>query len=31
MNIEPLDIAIINQVQLDQNISAGSWIKIPKQ
>ncbi|XWN38564.1 MAG: M48 family metalloprotease [Balneola sp.] len=31
MNIEPLDIAIINQVQLDQNINAGSWIKIPKQ
>mgnify|MGYP003627670795 CR=1 FL=1 len=31
MNIEPLDIAIINQVQLDENIPAGSWIKIPKQ
>lgn len=31
MNIEPSDIAIINQVQLDENIAAGSWIKIPKQ
>jgi predicted Zn-dependent protease len=31
MDIEPLDIAIINQVQLDENIPAGSWIKIPKQ
>lgn len=31
MNIEPLDIAIINQVQLDENIPAGSWIKIPRQ
>ena len=31
MNIEPLDVAIINQVQLDENIPAGSWIKIPRQ
>jgi len=31
MDIKPLDIAIINQVQLEDNIPAGSWIKIPKQ
>ena len=31
MNIEALDIAIINQVQLDQVINKGDWIKIPVQ
>ncbi len=31
MNIEALDIAIINQVELDQVINKGDWIKIPVQ
>lgn len=31
LDIQPLDIAIINQVQLDEQIPAGSWIKIPRQ
>jgi predicted Zn-dependent protease len=31
MDIDPLDIAIINQVQLDDNIPSGRWIKIPRQ
>jgi len=31
LGIEPLDVAIINQVQLDENIPSGRWIKIPKQ
>jgi len=31
MKIEPLDVAIINQVELDQNIPAGTVLKIPVQ
>ncbi len=31
MDIEAVDIAIINQVELDETISAGRWIKIPVQ
>ena len=31
LGIEPLDVAIINQVQLDENIPSGRWIKIPRQ
>lgn len=31
LDIQPLDVAIINQVQLDENIPSGTWIKIPKQ
>lgn len=31
MNIDAGDIAIINQVQLDQQIPKGTWIKIPVQ
>ena len=31
MGIEPEDIAILNQVSLDQTISRGTLIKIPKQ
>ncbi|HAH50833.1 MAG TPA: hypothetical protein DCL80_06020 [Balneola sp.] len=31
LNIEPIDVAIINQVQLEENIPSGSWIKIPRQ
>ena len=31
LDIEPLDVAIINQVQLDETIPAGTWIKIPRQ
>ncbi|MBD3615526.1 MAG: M48 family metalloprotease [Gracilimonas sp.] len=31
MDIEPLDVAIINQVDLDQNIPSGTVLKIPVQ
>lgn len=31
MNIEPLDVAIINQVQLDETIQRGTVLKIPVQ
>ncbi len=31
MDIEPLDLAIINQVDLDQNIPSGTVLKIPVQ
>ncbi len=31
MNIEPLDVAIINQVELDQEIEEGMILKIPVQ
>jgi predicted Zn-dependent protease len=31
MEIQPIDVAIINQVELDQNIPAGTVLKIPVQ
>jgi len=31
MDAKKEDIAIINQVELDENIQAGQWIKIPRQ
>lgn len=31
MDIKAEDVAIVNQVGLDETIEAGSWIKIPKQ
>ncbi len=31
MNIDPEEIAIVNQVHLDDMIEAGSWVKIPVQ
>lgn len=31
MNIEPEDVAIINQVDLDDVLPAGSWVKMPVQ
>ncbi|TYP94971.1 putative Zn-dependent protease [Fodinibius salinus] len=31
MDITAEDVAILNQVQLDETIEAGSWIKIPRQ
>lgn len=31
MDIDPLDIAIINQVELDDSIEEGRWLKIPVQ
>ncbi len=31
MNVEPEEVAIINQVQLNDTIEQGSWIKIPVQ
>ncbi|MEX0724485.1 MAG: M48 family metalloprotease [Gracilimonas sp.] len=31
MEIQPIDVAIINQVELDQNISSGTVLKIPVQ
>lgn len=31
MDIKPEDIAIVNQVHLDDTIEEGSWIKIPRQ
>jgi hypothetical protein len=31
MEIDALDIAIINQVELDDHIEQGQWLKIPVQ
>jgi len=31
MDIEPLDVAIINQLELEDRIEAGDWLKIPRQ
>lgn len=31
LEITPEDVAIANQVQLDERIEAGTWIKIPRQ
>ncbi len=31
MDIQPLDVAIINQVELDEQIDQGRWLKIPVQ
>lgn len=31
MNIDPEEIAIVNQVHLDEMIEAGTWVKIPVQ
>ncbi|MDZ7807129.1 MAG: hypothetical protein U5K71_08425 [Gracilimonas sp.] len=31
MDIQPLDVAIVNQVELDQTIQAGTVLKIPVQ
>lgn len=31
IEITPKDLAILNQVELDEQIDAGTWIKIPKQ
>lgn len=31
LEITPEDVAIANQVQLDETIEAGTWIKIPRQ
>ncbi len=31
MDIQPEDIAIVNQVNLDDTIEEGTWIKIPRQ
>lgn len=31
MDVKAQDVAIVNQVQLDEQVDAGSWIKIPRQ
>jgi predicted Zn-dependent protease len=31
MTISPEDVAIMNQVELDEQISAGTWLKLPSQ